>query len=65
MFKRFKLTGILFIAGLMGLISCGERTGDNYNPENYHYTLESAVSRTVDYLFFVGKYGGQVCVYKF
>ena len=49
----------------MSLISCGERTNDNYNPENYHYTLESAVSRTVDHLFFVGKYGGQAGVYKF
>jgi hypothetical protein len=65
MFKRFQLTGILFFTGLISLISCGERTNDNYKPENYHYALESAISKTVDHLFFVGKYGGQAGVYKF
>ena len=65
MFKRFQLTGILFIAGLMNLISCGDRTNYNYKPENYHYTLESGVSKTADHFFFVGMYGGQAAVYKF
>lgn len=65
MFKQFQLTGILFITGLMSLISCGERTGDNYKPDNYNYALDSASSKTVDHLFFVGKYGGQTSVYKF
>ncbi|MCZ6703438.1 MAG: hypothetical protein O6940_10410 [Ignavibacteria bacterium] len=65
MFKRFQLPGILFFTGLMNLISCGERTNDNYKPENYHYALDSSVSTTVDHLFFVGMYGGQSGVYKF
>ena len=65
MFKQFQLAGILFFTGLISLISCGERTNDNYKPENYHYALDPAVSKTVDHLFFVGMYGGQSGVYKF
>ena len=65
MFNRFQFPGILLFTGLMSLISCGERTGDNYKPEDYHYVLDSALTKTVDNLFFVGKYGGQSGVYKF